>query len=91
MTYWVYILTNWNNRILYTGVTNDVKRRLYEHKQPSGNGFHKRYNVHKLVYKEAFSDKAAAVARELAIKNWPHEKKRALIESVNPRWEELSL
>ena len=89
-SYYVYILTNWNNRVIYVGVTNDIKRRLYEHKNKLVEGFTNKYNVNKLVYLEETSDINAAIAREKQIKSWRREKKNMLVESQNPGWIDLS-
>ncbi|MCQ2446743.1 MAG: GIY-YIG nuclease family protein [Clostridia bacterium] len=89
--YYVYILTNWNNHVLYIGITNDLYRRLYEHKNHLVDGFTKRYNVNKLVYFEMTSDVKAAIEREKQLKGWLRAKKIALIESQNPEWKDLSL
>ena len=88
--YYVYILSNWNHRVLYVGVTNDIKRRLYEHKNGIIDGFTKRYNVHKLVYFDSTSDIYSAIAYEKKIKGWKRERKIRLIEEKNPQWEDLS-
>lgn len=87
--YYVYILTTERNSALYTGVTNDLIRRVYEHKNNLVPGFTKRYNVHKLVYFEAGEDILAAIEREKQIKNWVRKKKIALISTVNPDWHDL--
>ena len=84
--YYIYILTNKNNKVLYTGVTNNLKRRLNEHKNKLVEGFTKKYNVNKLVYFEETKDVNEAIAREKEIKGWRRSKKVALIESVNPAW-----
>ena len=89
--YFVYILTNWNNHVLYIGITNDLYRRLYEHKNHLVDGFTKRYNVNKLVYFEITSDVKSAIEREKQLKGWLRGKKIALIESQNPEWRDLSL
>ena len=88
--YWVYILANWNHRVLYTGVTNDLTRRLYEHKSGLHEGFTKKYRVTNLVYFEQTSDVNAAIAREKQIKNLSRAKKEALVEQMNPDWNDLS-
>ncbi len=88
--YYVYLLTNWNNRVLYIGVTNDLKRRLYEHQQGILEGFTKKYNVHKLVYFETTTDVKAAIAREKQLKGLTRNKKNALISTINPDWNDLS-
>ncbi len=90
MLYYVYMLTNRNNKVLYTGVTNDLNRRLYEHKHKLIDGFTKKYQVFKLVHFESTSDVASAIAREKEIKGWTRQKKNALIEAMNPTWKDLS-
>jgi putative endonuclease len=87
--YFVYIMTN-NSRTLYTGVTNDLNRRVYEHRHKLVEGFTKRYNITRLVCFEATSDVRAAISREKQIKGWLRSKKIALIESMNPEWRDLS-
>ena len=89
MQYYVYILTNWNNRVLYVGMTNNLIRRLYEHQNELADGFTKRYHIHKLVYYEMTSDVYTAISREKQIKGWKREKKDELIQSKNPRWMDL--
>jgi putative endonuclease len=86
----VYLLTNWNNKVIYVGMTNDLQRRLYEHKNKSVRGFTSRYNVNKLVYFEHTTDVLQAIAREKEIKKWRREKKNRLVESMNPEWKDLS-
>ncbi len=88
--YFVYILTNWNNKVMYIGVTNDLERRLYEHRQELADGFTKKYHVHKLVYFEETSDVEAAIAREKQLKGWRREKKNELVAQMNPTWKDLS-
>ena len=88
--YYVYMLTNKNNNVLYTGVTNDLKRRLYEHKNKLVDGFTQKYNVDKLVYFEITNDVNSAIAREKQIKGWTRAKKNALIESKNSQWCDLT-
>ncbi|MGH7791067.1 MAG: GIY-YIG nuclease family protein, partial [Thermodesulfobacteriota bacterium] len=83
--YYVYIITN-NSRTLYTGVTNDLLRRVYEHKNKLVEGFTKKYNITELVYYEEMNDIHDAIGREKQIKGWLRAKKIALIESVNPEW-----
>jgi putative endonuclease len=75
---------------LYTGTTNDLKRRVYEHKHKLREGFTQKYNVTRLVYYEETPDVQAALAREKQIKGWVRRKKIALIQSVNPKWQDLS-
>jgi putative endonuclease len=87
--YYVYIMTN-KSRTLYTGVTNNLERRVYEHKHGLVLGFTRTYNVKRLVYFEDTPDIQGAIAREKQIKGWLRAKKVALIESVNPKWEDLS-
>jgi putative endonuclease len=84
------MLTNKSNTVLYTGVTNDLKRRMKEHKNEEIDGFTKRYHLHKLVFFEEFSDVNDAIACEKRLKRWTRAKKNALIESKNPNWEDLS-
>ncbi|MBM9531801.1 GIY-YIG nuclease family protein [Desulfoprunum benzoelyticum] len=88
--YYVYILTNWNNKVLYVGVTNDLERRLQEHRMKLVPGFTEKYNVNKLVYFEETQDIVAAVEREKEIKKWRREKKDALVAGSNPEWKDLS-
>ena len=88
--YYVYILSTWNNKVLYTGVTNNLERRLYEHKNGLMEGFTKKYHVHKLVYFDTSPDINAAIAREKQIKGWTRAKKLTLIEEQNPNWIDLS-
>ena len=89
MQYYVYILTN-ISKTLYIGVTNDLERRLYEHRNKLIAGFTKKYNLTILVYFEATSDILSALEREKQIKGWTREKKIALIEAQNPMWQDLS-
>ena len=88
--YYVYIMTN-RSRTLYTGVTSDLERRVYEHKQKLVPGFTARYRITRLVYFEVSQGIQAAIAREKQIKGWLRAKKIALIESVNPGWKDMSL
>ena len=88
-TYYVYIMTN-HSGTLYTGVTNNLERRVYEHKYKLVPGFSKKYNITKLVYCEEGKDADVALAREKQIKSWPRSKKVELIESLNPEWKDLS-
>ncbi len=87
--YYVYILTNINNRVLYTGVTNDLKRRVYEHKEKFVNGFTKKYNVSKLVYYEIFEDAENAILREKKIKAGSRQKKIDMVNAMNKEWADL--
>ncbi|MBK9780449.1 MAG: GIY-YIG nuclease family protein [Anaerolineales bacterium] len=88
--YYVYIMAS-NSRVLYTGVTNNVERRIYEHKNKLVEGFTTKYNVNCLVHYEETNDVNVAIAREKQIKGWLRSKKIELIESVNPQWKDLSL
>jgi putative endonuclease len=88
-SYYVYLLTNWNNRVIYVGVTNDLPRRMYEHKNKLIEGFTQKYNINKLVYFEETNDINVAIAREKEIKKWRREKKDRLIEQMNPNWKDL--
>ena len=87
--YYVYIMTNKNNTVLYTGVTNDLKRRVYEHKNKLTDGFTKKYNITKLIYFEVGRDAAATIAREKQIKAGSRAKKTALVNTINPDWRDL--
>ncbi len=89
MIYYVYMLANWNNKVLYIGVTNNLSRRVYEHKHEMVEGFTKRYKVHKLVYFDSTKDINAAIAREKQLKGWRREKKNQLINEFNPEWKDL--
>jgi len=89
-TYYIYLLTNWNNKVMYVGVTNNLQRRIFEHKEKSMKGFTEKYNVHKLVYFEQTSNVEAALNREKEIKKWRREKKNRLVENANPFWRDLS-
>ncbi|MBQ2717701.1 MAG: GIY-YIG nuclease family protein [Clostridia bacterium] len=91
MQYYVYILTNKNCTTLYVGVTNNLERRLYEHKHKLIEGFTSRYNVDVLVYYEITTDSYSAIAREKQIKSWKRAKKNQLINENNPAWKDLSL
>ena len=90
MAYYVYILTNATNVAIYTGVTNDLPRRIYEHKNHMDPGsFTARYNITKLVYFEAADTALAAIEREKQIKSWSRAKKNKLVEAQNPEWRDL--
>ena len=89
--FYVYFLTNTTNTVLYVGVTGNLQRRLFEHKNELADGFTKRYHIHKLVYFETTSDAMAAIEREKQIKSWSRAKKNALVNGRNPKWEDLSL
>ena len=90
MQYYVYILTNAHKNVIYTGVTNDLIRRVYEHKHHFDKGsFTSRYNVEQLVYYEVTNDVEAAITREKQIKSWNRKRKDALVETMNPTWRDL--
>ena len=88
--YTVYILTNVTNKVMYVGITNDLERRIDEHKNGITDGFTKRYRVHKLVYYTSYSNPKDAIALEKQLKGWRREKKNRLVESMNPTWKDLS-
>lgn len=87
--YYVYILANSTNVALYVGVTNDLKKRVYEHKQRLARGFTKKYGIDKLVYYEVFDDAQNAIIREKRLKGGSRAKKNRLVESINPQWRDL--
>jgi putative endonuclease len=87
--YFVYIMTNNTNTVTYKGVTNDLIRRIYEHKNKLMYGFTKRYNINKLVHFELFNEIESAIMREKQIKSWPRKRKVALISESNPAWCDL--
>ncbi|MEQ8190069.1 MAG: GIY-YIG nuclease family protein [Candidatus Eremiobacterota bacterium] len=87
--YYLYIMTNKNNTALYTGVTNDLKRRVYEHKKNLKEGFTNKYNINKLVYYEILEDSYNAISREKQIKGGSRKKKIDLINSMNKEWKDL--
>jgi putative endonuclease len=87
--YYVYLLTNANHTVLYTGVTNDLERRCFEHKQKKIKGFTMKYNVDKLIYFEKFDSIDLAIAREKQIKGNSRSKKEAFINKYNKGWKEL--
>ena len=87
--YCVYIMTNAHNTVLYTGVTNNLARRVYEHKNSLGSVFVKKYNVHKLVYYEVGDSIHSAISREKQIKGGSRQKKIDLINTLNPEWKDL--
>jgi putative endonuclease len=90
MNYFVYMMSNRNNKVLYCGVTNNLVRRVYEHKNKIIEGFTKKYNVGKLVFHESFNNINDAIAAEKRIKGWVRRKKNELIEKNNPEWRDLS-
>ena len=91
MQYYVYMITNKYHNVLYTGVTNHLERRLYVHRNQLVAGFTSKYNVHKLVYFEVTDNVRAAIEREKQIKGWTRAKKNALVENMNPQWEDLTV
>jgi len=89
--FYVYIMTNHpRSAVLYTGITGDLRRRVWQHKNKRTRGFTSRYNLIQLIYYECFVDPDAAIHREKEIKTWRRSKKIALIESMNPRWDDLA-
>ena len=88
-SYYVYIMTN-HSKTLYVGITNNLVKRVYEHKNKFVEGFTKKYNITKLVYFEDTNDVTAAIEREKQLKGWLRSKKIVLIESTNPSWKDLS-
>ena len=90
MTYYVYMMTNANRNLLYTGITNDLVRRVYEHKHHMDKGsYTDRYNIEYLVYYESSSDVKAAIEREKQIKGWNRKRKDKLVIGKNPNWDDL--
>jgi putative endonuclease len=88
-TYYVYIMTN-RSGTLYTGMSSDLKQRVYTHKEGMVEGFTKKYRIDRLLYYEETSDVKAAISREKQIKSWSRQKKVELVEKANPTWEDLS-
>lgn len=88
-SYWVYILTSKKNGTIYIGLTNDLSRRIYEHKEKLINGFMKKYDITHLVYAEEHQDINDAIYREKCLKKWNREWKIKLIEELNPNWRDL--
>ncbi len=88
-SYYVYILANQNNTTLYIGVTNDLIRRVYEHKNHLVKGFTDKYNISKLIYFEDTNDVYSAISREKQLKKWTRKKKEFLINKINPQWIDL--
>ena len=90
MDYYVYIMTSASNYTIYTGITNDIIRRVYEHRNGTDSAsFTARYNVRKLVYFEVTPDVRSAIEREKQIKSWSRKRKNALIDGMNPDWHDL--
>ncbi len=90
-SFYVYLLANWNNKVMYVGVTNNLERRIYEHKNKLIKGFSEKYNVNKLVFFEETQDVTVAITREKEIKKWRRDKKNKLVNQTNPDWKDLSL
>ena len=88
--FYVYMMTNQSRVVLYTGITNSLMRRVWQHQSREIGGFTKSYKVNRLVYYECFDDPRDAIAREKEIKGWRREKKNALVETKNPKWADLS-
>jgi len=89
--YYVYILTNKSNTVMYVGMTNNLARRFFEHKNKLYDGFTKKYNVEKLVYFEESNQVDVVLNREKEIKKWRREKKNKLVETMNPNWIDLGV
>lgn len=87
--YYIYIMTNKINTVLYTGITSNLKKRIWEHKEKTIKGFTKKYNIGKLVYWEIFNDPENAILREKQIKAGSRSKKIELIKGINPEWKDL--
>ncbi len=87
--YWVYFLTNKHKNVLYIGITGNLVKRIYQHKQQQTKGFTSKYNVHLLVYYETFDDPENAITREKQLKKWTRRKKDNLINTHNPDWKDL--
>jgi len=87
--YYVYIMTNKHNNVIYTGDTHDLKKRIYEHREKLVDGFTKRYNINKLVYYEIFDSSYGAITREKQIKGTSRQKKVNLVKTLNPEWDDL--
>jgi putative endonuclease len=88
--YYVYLLTNFDRTVLYTGVTNSLERRTWQHKHGAFGGFTKQYHCDRLVYFEEYSEIDQAIAREKQIKGWTRAKKNALVNATNPEWHDLA-
>ena len=88
--YFIYILSNWDDSVLYIGVTGNLPRRLYEHRNHLVDGFSSKYNTTKLIYFEETTDVYSAISREKQLKGWTRKKKNDLIAKMNPEWTDLS-
>ena len=89
-TFYVYLMTNRSRVVLYTGITNSLVRRVWEHQNGEIEGFTKKYRVNRLVYYKNFDDPRHAISREKEIKGWRRGRKNALVETLNPKWTDLS-
>jgi putative endonuclease len=89
--FYVYMMTNKDNNVLYTGVTSNLQQRLYQHKHKLIKGFTSKYNVDKLVYYEHGTDVNGAISREKQIKSWNRKRKNNLVETMNPEWKDLGI
>ncbi|MDD5639813.1 MAG: GIY-YIG nuclease family protein [Candidatus Pacebacteria bacterium] len=89
--YYIYIITNYNNTVLYTGVTNNLERRIQEHKSKIISSFSNKYNLNKIVYYEQFNNIEDAISREKQIKGGSRKKKIDLVNNINPEWRDLSI
>lgn len=89
--FFVYMMSSANEKALYIGITNNLKRRLIEHITGKNEGFTKKYKVNKLVYYEVFDDPYYAISREKQLKSWSRKKKNLLIKTKNPNWEDLGI
>ncbi|MEK7147109.1 MAG: GIY-YIG nuclease family protein [Patescibacteria group bacterium] len=87
--YYIYLMTNKNNNVIYTGITNNLKNRVFQHKEKNIQGFTKKYNIVKLVYYEIFNNPYDAISREKQIKAGSRKKKDGLIDKMNPQWKDL--
>ncbi len=87
--YYVYIVSSFKNRVLYIGITSDLKKRIWEHKQKMVRGFTQKYNVDRLVYYEVYDDPQTAIQREKNMKDWKRDWKVKRIENLNPEWNDL--
>jgi len=89
-TFYVYLVTNRSRVVLYTGITNSLMRRVWQHQNGEIEGFTETYRVNRLIYYERFNDPRDAISREKEIKGWRRAKKNALVETMNPKWADLS-
>jgi len=87
--YWVYILNSASGNALYIGVTNNLEKRVWEHRNGTGSEFAKKYRANRLVYAEEYDNPTDAIAREKQLKGWRRERKNELVRSLNPEWRDL--